>query len=109
MSQILGAEPVLGRNFVEEDDQLGAPLAAIVSHRVWEERLGGDAGIVGQEAVINGEPATIIGVMPDGFHFPESQDVWVPLRLDADHVERGQGPLLAVFGHLRDGVILPPS
>ncbi len=102
--QILGAEPVLGRNFVEEDDQLGAPLAAIVSHRVWEERLGGDAGIVGQEAVINGEPATIIGVMPDGFHFPESQDVWVPLRLDADQVERGQGPLLTVFGHLRDGV-----
>ncbi len=104
--QILGTQPSLGRNFLEGDDQSGAPLVAIVSHRVWEERLGGDAGIVGQEAIINGEPATIIGVMPDGFHFPMSQDIWIPLRLDATQLERGQGPALEVFGRLRDGVTL---
>ncbi len=104
--RILGAQPALGRNFLEEDDQSGAPLVAVVSHRAWEERLGGDPGIVGQETVINGEPATIIGVMPDGFHFPDFQDIWMPLRLDADQVERGQGPSLVVFGHLRDGVTL---
>ena len=102
----LGAQPTMGRGFLEEDDQFGAPLVAIVSHRVWAERFGEDAGIVGREAVINGEPATIIGVMPDGFHFPIMQDVWVPLRLDATQTERGQGPSLEVFGRLRDGVTL---
>jgi hypothetical protein len=104
--RVLGAQPALGRGFLEEDDESGAPLVVIVSHRAWEERLGADIGIVGREAVINGEPATIIGVMPDGFQFPYFQDVWVPLRLDANSLERGQGPALTVFGHLRDGVTL---
>ena len=77
-----------------------------MSHRAWQERLGGEIAIIGQEAVINGEPATIIGVMPDGFHYPYFQDIWVPLRLDVDQVERGQGPSLQVFGHLREDVTL---
>ena len=104
--RILGAQPVMGRSFLEEDDQPDAPLVAILSHRVWEERFGSDAGIVGREAVLNGEPATIMGVMPDGFHFPEGQDMWVPLRLNANQIERGQGPYLETFGRLREGVTL---
>ena len=59
---LLGAQPSMGRSFLEEDDRFGAPLVAILSRRVWEERFGEDAAIIGQEAVINGEPATIIGV-----------------------------------------------
>ena len=104
--RILGVQPALGRSFLETDDQPDAPLVAILSHRVWEERFGSDAGIVGREAVLNGEPATIIGVMRDGFHFPQGQDMWVPLRLDADQIERGQGPYIETFGRLREGVTL---
>jgi len=102
--EIVGTRPEIGRTFGPEDDVPGAPLAVVLSHRVWEERFASEESVVGMGVVVNGEPATVVGVMPDGFHFPESQDLWVPMRLDAGAVERGAGPSLLVYGHLAEGV-----
>ena len=92
--RILGAQPAVGRSFHEEDDQADAPLVVILGHGVWEERFDRDAGIVGRETFIDGEPATIIGVMPEGFHFPVDQDIWVPLRMNANLMVRDKVVIL---------------
>ncbi len=76
----------------------------IIGHDVFQKRYGGDASVVGQTIRVNGEPATLIGVMPEGFQFPVKEDVWVPLDLDPASTERGEGFLLEVYGLLREGV-----
>jgi putative ABC transport system permease protein len=101
---VVGAQPVLGRAFAPEDDRPDAPRVALVSQRVWEERFDADPATIGRQVAVNGEPATIIGVMPEGFQFPMNEDLWLPLRVDASRLLRGEGPRLQVFGHLDQGV-----
>jgi putative ABC transport system permease protein len=75
--ELLGARPVLGRAPSAADDR--APVVAI-SHRLWMRRFGGDSTVLGRTAIMNGDPYTIIGVMPAGFHFPSpSFDAWTSL------------------------------
>ena len=76
---LLRERPVLGRDFLPEDDRAGAAPVAIVGYRVWTERYGSDPSIVGRTVRLNGEAATIIGVMPEGFAYPVDSQVWRPL------------------------------
>jgi len=101
---VLGVDPVVGRAFRPGEDAPGAPLVAVISHSVWRDRYQGDARVVGEIIRVNGESATLIGVMPEGFSFPYWEDVWVPMRLNALELERGDGPGLEGFGKLREGV-----
>ena len=100
----LGVQPALGRGFREDEDEPGAPARIILSHHVWQERFEGDPVAIGQVVQVNGEQAEIIGVMPEGFLFPNRQDVWIPLRMNALELERGAGTGLEVYGKLREGV-----
>ena len=100
----LGVQPILGRNFREDEDEPGAPPVIILGHHVWQDRFSGDDHVLGRTVQVNGEQTTIIGVMPEGFRFPFLQDVWVPLRMDPLEIERGSGTTLEVYGRLRDGV-----
>ena len=79
-------------------------MRLLLSHHVWQDRFGGDPGALGQVVKVNGESGEIVGVMPEGFLFPDRQDVWVPLRLDALALPRGQGQYLNVVGKLRQGL-----
>ena len=76
---VLGEQPVLGRDFIAEDDRPGAPPVVVLGNSVWKSRYGGDQAIVGRTIVINGLPATIVGVMGAGFRFPLVHDIWEPL------------------------------
>jgi len=67
---LLRVRPMLGRDFLPEDDRTDAASVAIVGHRVWTERYGSEPSIVGRTVRLNGEAATIIGVMPEGFAYP---------------------------------------
>ncbi len=98
---ILGVRAALGRTFLEDEDSPDAELVVVLSHHVWRDRYGSDREVVGRVIRANGEQATIVGVMPEGFLFPVLQDVWVPLRLDALELPRGNGIGLSVFGRLR--------
>jgi putative ABC transport system permease protein len=75
----IGRAPMLGRDFVAGDDATGAPPVAILGARVWRSRYGADPAIVGRTVRINGEAATVVGVMPDGFGFPDVAEIWQPL------------------------------
>ena len=96
---LLGAAPVLGRGFTAADDQPNAPLAVILSDRVWRNDFGADPAIVGKTLRANAQPATIVGVMAPGFSFPVREEVWIPRRVAADDAFGADA-----FALLRDGV-----
>ncbi len=102
--QLLRQRPVIGRDFSSSDELAGAPHVAILSHGFWERRYGSDPAVVGQVVSINGEPTTVIGVMPQGFTFPQNQDLWVPLARTPDLDKRDARNLWFAFGRMADGV-----
>jgi putative ABC transport system permease protein len=101
---VLGVPPLHGRLFTEGDDRPGAPPVLLLGYAAWRNRFGADPDVVGRTVRVNGEAATIIGVMPEGVRFPFNEDLWVALRDDADAVPRGQGVPVIVAGLLRRGV-----
>lgn len=100
----LQVQPILGRDFREEEGVPGAPLTIMLGHHVWERDFAKDPEVLGRTMRVNGEQATVVGVMPEGFKFPDTQDVWVPLRMNALEMERGDGQSLMVYGRLTEGV-----
>ena len=101
----LGVPPALGRHFNSEDDRPGAEPVVIVSDDVWRRRYNGDAGIVGRRVLLNGNPHTVVGVMPPRFGFPENQKVWIPLAPSAEKEPRSNRSLFT-FGRLKPAVDL---
>ena len=100
----LGISPLLGRGFLEGDDAPGAPALLLLGFETWQNHYAADTAAVGRTVRVNGEPATVIGVMPEGFGFPIANEVWVPLRYDPTTLPRGGGVWLSVWGYLGAGV-----
>lgn len=100
---LLRERPVLGRDFLPDDDRAGAAAVAIVGYRVWTERYGSDPSLVGRTVRLNGEPATIIGVMPQGFAYPIDTQVWRPLAAFPNIQQAAQRPI-RIVGRLARGV-----
>lgn len=98
--------PLLGRPLVQEDEREGAPPVVVIGHRVWRQRFGGDRQVVGRAIRLGNALYTVVGVMPDGFAFPQNHQYWLPLRTNPAAYERGQGPELFVFGRLAPGVTM---
>jgi len=86
--ETLGVQPVLGRLLLPQDDELGGPLVALISYRLWQNAFGGDPAVVGRDLMLNGARHSIVGVMPERFAFPIGEsftvDVWAPMRIDPD-------------------------
>jgi predicted permease len=110
--KIIGVSPVLGRDFTADDNKAGAPKTAILGDRIWRRDFNADPTIVGQSVTINGKAATIIGVMPPGFEFPISEELWTPLYNEWPPTPRGElflganSRAPAVMGRLKPGVTL---
>jgi putative ABC transport system permease protein len=100
---LLGAAPVLGRSFRAEDDRPGAEPVVLLSDDVWARRYNRDPSVVGRAINVSGHLATVIGVMPPRFAFPETQQLWLPLSMYSGAMLRNQRGL-QVFGRLRPGV-----
>jgi predicted permease len=101
--RVLGVAPILGRDFSEGEDKPSAPRTVILSYATWKERYGGHAEVLGQTVALDGNPNTIIGVLPRDFHFApaEPAEYWT-----AEHDEspcRGCHWLFGL-GRLKDGV-----
>ncbi|MFI5177834.1 MAG: ABC transporter permease [Vicinamibacterales bacterium] len=75
----LGTPPMLGRDFTAEDNTPGAEKVAIIGYGLWQRDFGGSPEVVDRVVRINGKAATIIGVMPKGFAFPQNEELWIPL------------------------------
>jgi putative ABC transport system permease protein len=101
---LLRATPSIGRSFAPEDAKPGADPVALISHKVWQNRFGGTPEIVGSVIPLNGVPTTIIGVMPPGWRYPETSDVWVPFQ----EQEKFESPSRGEY-HLSAGARLKPD
>jgi predicted permease len=101
---LLGVEAHVGRVIAPSDTAPGAQPVLVLGYDVWRNYYDSDPNIVGTEVRINGQPGTIIGVMPDGFRFPMMEEAWAPLVIDTATTERGQQRRLDVLARLRDGV-----
>jgi predicted permease len=98
--------PLLGRVLVAADELAGAPPVAVLGFDVWRTRFGRDPGAIGRTVQLGHQPATIVGVMPEGFAFPVSHELWVPFQTAiADQAPRS-GPAITVFGVLAPGATL---
>ena len=77
---MFGVRPALGRTFARDEDQRGKEKVTVLTHRLWLNVFGGDAGIVGRTILLNGEPYTVIGVLPGNSEFDRrAAELWVPL------------------------------
>lgn len=102
---VLGMRPVIGRDFVPDDDRRGAASVALIGHKVWVNRYGSSPGVIGRTVRINDNPTTIIGVMPEGVQFPFNTDVWMPLsQINGLEAQKRNSRPLQTFGHLAPGV-----
>jgi putative ABC transport system permease protein len=97
----LGVQPLLGRGFRPEEEGEGAEPVVLIGAGLWRGRFAGDRGVIGQTLTLDGEPATIVGVLPSSFRFPDASDVWVPFRLSRTEY-RGRNSI-GVIGRLRPG------
>jgi predicted permease len=77
--KVLGYQPVLGRDFTAEDDRTGAPLAVLVTNGAWSRRFNSDPGVLGRTVQVDGQSATIVGVLPPTFQFFRNCELIVPL------------------------------
>jgi putative ABC transport system permease protein len=107
--RVAGVAPLIGRVLVDDDESPQSPVVVVLGHRLWKMRFGADPAVIGRVVRIGATPATVVGVMPEGFAFPVRQNLWMPLRLRELPPEPGEGPGLRVFGRLATGVALPQA
>lgn len=104
----LGVPPMLGRVFSDDEATPGRDRVAVISHALWSTRFGGRPDIVGRDIRLDGEPFTVIGVMPERFSFPNSAQAWVPFAFTPEQMtdnERGN-EFSGSIGRLRLGATL---
>jgi putative ABC transport system permease protein len=108
--QLLGARPILGRTFTDDEDPIDTPARVIlISHRLWQRRFAADPNIVNRTIRTERETLTIIGVMPPDFRFEnENANFWTPLPISRFQLQ-GSAPYLSVIARLKPGVSIPQA
>ena len=76
--EMLGIAPALGRTFIDTDDDLGVEPVLVLSHEYWQQKFGGDQGVIGKVVEMNDHMHTIVGVLPPFPQYPRSNDVYMP-------------------------------
>jgi predicted permease len=88
--EALKIAPVLGRNFVNEEDLPDGPQAVIIGHELWTRRFAADPGLVGRSIQLNGESYEVVGILPEGIAFPQDEtSIWIPARIDPARAQPG--------------------
>lgn len=109
--QVLGVKPIIGRDFLPEEDNPGGNHVVIIGYALWQRRFAADPNIIGKPVNIDSKIYTVVGVMDKDFRFPFDQaELWVPNVSDVgfltpDQVQRGAGYLNAV-ARLKPGVTM---
>ncbi|HEU4996091.1 MAG TPA: ABC transporter permease, partial [Gemmatimonadaceae bacterium] len=98
--KLLGTAALKGRTLTEQDESPAEPPVVVISHRLWNTRFESDPQVVGRTVKVGTATATIVGVMPEGFGFPVSERIWMPLRVNGAVLPPRTGPMVSVFGRL---------
>ena len=106
---VFGVQPVLGTWFSEADDPATAARKLVLGHRLWQQRFGSDPAVIGRLVRVDGQEATVIGVMPEGFEILESEaQFWTPSRW-SEATMASPSRMLVVAARLKPGVTLPQA
>jgi predicted permease len=103
--QVLGVQPMLGRNFLKEEDVPGNNFEVILSQRLWARRFASDSAIIGKPIQLDGRAWTVVGVMPTDFNFPDRGDLWVPFA-GSPTQSRGNRMYAGAIARMAPGVTL---
>ncbi len=106
---VLKVKPMLGRDFQSEEEKRGAKDVVIISHQLWQKRLGGVESAVGQQLSLDGKSFTIIGILPPDFQFPlskNSTELLTTVAGEGRNLEERGAQILLTFGRLKQGVTL---
>ena len=110
---VLGVSPILGRGFVAEDAEPGRGQNIVLSFGFWQRQFAGKSDVINQAVRLNGQPFTIVGVMPAAVNFPDTSNFWVPASYDVpgcggppNSDPRGQrgAHCLRGIGRLKEGI-----
>jgi putative ABC transport system permease protein len=105
--EMFGASPLAGgRTILPEEEEEGRNGVVVLSYGLWQRRYGADPNIVGKAIALNGQTATIIGVMPAGFEFPRETQLWVPIPFRTPQTSVRRYHFLQAIGRLKPGVTL---
>ena len=99
----LGVQPALGRGFSADEIERGHQVA-VISHRVWQSRFGGDRSLVGGTVLVNGSPYSLVGIMPPGALI-FGTDLWIPMPVGPEVIPR-QGRQFQILARLAPGATL---
>jgi putative ABC transport system permease protein len=104
----LGIEPAQGRAFRPEDDQPGSDKVVILSHPFWQERFGGDAGLLNNTITLDGESYTVVGIMPESFKMPQPIELWKPIAFTQEQLAPANhgNEFLNVIARMKPGVTI---
>ena len=103
---VLGVTPALGRSFLPDEERPGSAPVCILSDDLWKRRFGYDPKIIGKAITLNDEMWTVVGVMPVGFRFPQSVDLWVPAMVRSTARTKQAQHYLGVIARLKPGLSL---
>ena len=106
---LLRATPLLGRVFTEDEEASAAQPVAVLSYARWQTRHDADPRVLGRLIMLDDVSYSVIGVMPEGFYFPDREtEIWIPLTLTMPQQRPGQRFIIAFSGlaRLKDGVSL---
>ena len=105
--QTLGVQPVLGRLFNSKEELPDAAPVVILGYSLWKESFGGRAEVLGETVTLNGDAATVIGVMPENFRFPDTNDLWQPFPSTQGREEKRRGEHgWPVYARIKPGATL---
>ena len=112
--EMLGTRPVLGRTFIDTDDDLGAEAVLVLGHAYWQTKFGGDPTVIGRVLEMNNRAHTVVGVLPDYPQYPRENDVYMPTSACPFRAGQEANPTgghrsfgaLQVFGRIREGAAL---
>jgi predicted permease len=99
----LGIKPIVGRNFLPEEDRPGGPPAVLISNALWQRRFHSDPGAVGRTLTVDGIPRTVVGVVPHELGEMVHADLWLPTAINPNNPER-QNHNYGIVARLKPGV-----
>jgi putative ABC transport system permease protein len=100
---IADGQPLMGRVLTAADEHPSAPPVAVIGHELWRTRFGSDPNVLGRRVQLGNDDTTIVGVMREGFAFPISHELWLPLKTATLEQAPRSGPAISIFGMLADG------
>jgi putative ABC transport system permease protein len=105
---LLGVQPIIGRDFLPDEEKSGTAPVLLLSYHLWKSHLGGDPHVVGRNITLDGKSFTIVGVLPQTFYYLDKSDVLTPIGnwMNADLMQRGSRGDTDVVARLEPGVTL---